>query len=76
MQVSLIEKAYELARSQRYANRAEIERALKRQGYRMIDVQATFGKSLRQELQAICKGVIPAVVQKPDVSHRKKSRRA
>lgn len=56
MQASLIERAYELARSQRFAKIEHIERALKREGYRMIDVQATFGKALRRELRALCRG--------------------
>lgn len=71
MQKSLIERAYELAVSQSFSNVGQIERALTREGHRMVDVQATFGRALRKELLAISRGTPSALPRKSRDMHRK-----
>lgn len=59
MRPSVIERAFELARSGEFATAKEIDTAIKREGYTHAEVATLGFRSLRQDLLKACREARP-----------------
>lgn len=68
----IIERAYELAKSGLCATVAELERALRLEGYRTFNELS--GRDLRRRLSALCRGIDSPAAPKPERRARRQTR--